>query len=229
MQATDMRKIMASYAGRPGVGRNVLSAIRVMLADLVADGMADPTAGIKRPKLSKDGWHCWTEAEIEAFERKHPIGSTARLAFALALYTAQRAGDLVVMGRQHIRNGKVSVRQQKTGARLWIPLHPKLKAILDATPMSKDHLHLILNEKGKPYADATTLSHAMGRWTAAAGLKGVPLHGLRKAACRRLAEAGCTPFEIMAISGHVTLSEVERYTRAAARDQMAVTAMAKLS
>jgi integrase len=38
------------------------------------------------------------------------------------------------------------------------------------------------------------------------------MHGLRKAAARPLAEAGCTTHEIAAITGHKTLSEVERYT-----------------
>lgn len=50
-------------------------------------------------------------------------------------------------------------------------------------------------------------------------------HGLRKAAARLLAEAGCTPHQIMAITGHKTLVEVERYTRAAAQKKLAVAAM----
>ena len=54
---------------------------------------------------------------------------------------------------------------------------------------------------------------------------GLSVHGLRKAACRRLAEAGCSAHEIMAISGHTTLREVERYTRAAERGRMAKSAI----
>src|SRR5262249_44093398 len=62
-----------------------------------------------------------------------------------------------------------------------------------------------------------------------AGLpKACSAHGLRKVACRRLAGAGCTPHQIMAISGHVTLEEVERYTKAADKTRMARTAMAAL-
>lgn len=37
-------------------------------------------------------------------------------------------------------------------------------------------------------------------------------HDLRKAAARRLAEAGCSANEIAAITGHKTLEEVGRYT-----------------
>ena len=52
-------------------------------------------------------------------------------------------------------------------------------------------------------------------------------HGLRKAAARRLAEAGCTMHEIAAITGHASLSEVQRYTRAADQARLARAAMDK--
>jgi integrase len=53
------------------------------------------------------------------------------------------------------------------------------------------------------------------------------VHGLRKAACRRLAEAGCSANEIMAISGHATMKELVRYTAAADQARLARNAMAK--
>ena len=53
-------------------------------------------------------------------------------------------------------------------------------------------------------------------------------HGLRKAAARRLAEAGCSANEIASITGHVTLEEVARYTRAADQKKLAREAMSKL-
>jgi len=46
-------------------------------------------------------------------------------------------------------------------------------------------------------------------------LRNCSAHGLRKAAARRLAEAGCTEHEIAAITGHASLREVQRYTKAA--------------
>lgn len=54
-------------------------------------------------------------------------------------------------------------------------------------------------------------------------------HGLRKAAARRLAEAGCTANEIAAITGHATLQEVSRYTKAAEQRKLAQAAMRRLS
>ncbi len=53
-------------------------------------------------------------------------------------------------------------------------------------------------------------------------------HGLRKARAHRLAEAGATPHEIAAVTGHATLAEVERYTRAAERAGMADSGFAKM-
>ena len=229
MEHRHVRSIMDGYANKPGAARNLLSALRVLMHLAIAEGIRkdDPTIGIRRPKLSKDGWHSWDEPEIEQYESKHPIGTRARLAFALALYTSQRSADLIRMGKQHVRDGKISVVQQKTGTRVWIPLHPQLRAILDAT--QSDHLVFIVTEYGRPYAHSKSFGNAMREWSKEAGLTGCPLHGLRKACARRLAEAGCTAPEIMSITGHKSLTEAERYVRAADQRTMAEAAMGKIS
>jgi integrase len=225
LERRHVEKIIGEY--KPGHARNVLSAIRALMALAIKNGdrETDPTIGIKRPKLRGDGWHTWTEEEIAQFEAKHPIGSKARLAFALALYTGQRASDLTRMGRQHVSDGKINVVQQKTGRALLIPIHPALRAVFDATPA--EHLTFIVSEYGKPFSNAQSLSVRMKRWTREAGLTKCPLHGLRKASCRRLAEAGCTVHEIMAISGHKSIAEVQRYTLAADQKIMAERAIAR--
>jgi integrase len=81
-----------------------------------------------------DGFQSWTEEEIFQFEAHHKPGSRARLAFALLLYTGQRRSDVLRMGRQHVRDGVLYVRQQKTGAELAIPLYPELQRIIADTP-----------------------------------------------------------------------------------------------
>ena len=156
----------------------------------------------------------------------HPIGSRARLALALLLYTAQRRSDVVRMGRQHVRDGVVHVRQLKTGAALAIPLHPALVAVIEATP--NEHLTFLTTSFGKPFT-----TPGFGNWFREQGnAAGLPRccasHGLRKAACRRLAEAGCSANVIAAVSGHRTLSEVSRYTKAADQERMARDAMSTL-
>jgi integrase len=229
LQARHVMAIMDDHAGKPGVARNLLSTLWVLVGRAITDGLRkdDPTVGIKRPKLRREGWHSWEDHEIAAYEQRHAVGSQARLALALALYTGQRAADLIKMGKQHIRDGQIKVTQQKTGTELWIALHPDLKAILEATP--SDHLLFLISGHSKPYASAKSFGNAVNNWAKEAGLTGCPLHGLRKACARRLAEAGCSAPEIMSITGHKSLAEVERYVRAANQRRMSQAAIEKVS
>jgi integrase len=57
---------------------------------------------------------------------------------------------------------------------------------------------------------------------------GLNVHGLRKLAATALAEAGCTPHEIAAVTGHKSLAMVELYTRSAAQERLALTAIGRL-
>jgi integrase len=130
------------------------------------------------------------------------------------------------MGWQHIKAGILTVRQQKTGAVVAIPVLPELQTALDAVP--KSNLTFLLTANGKPFAPA-----GFGNWFREVCREArVPdhcvAHGLRKAAARKLAEAGCTAHEIMSVTGHKTLREVTRYTEAADRAGLAATAMAKI-
>jgi len=212
---------------KPSVARSWIKAVRHLMqyalaADLV---QADPTLGIKLPKMKTDGIYTWNEEDIAAFEAAHPIGTKPRLAFALMLFTALRVSDAVSIGPQHIREGVLHIKQQKTGVTLAIPVHPELRAIIDATPSG--HLTFLISPRtGKAY-EGNTISHQFRLWCDAAGLPQCSAHGLRKAACRRLAEAGCSANEIAAISGHATLGEVQRYTKAADQARMARSAMAR--
>jgi integrase len=186
---------------------------------------SNPTWGICINAPKSDGYHTWTEDEAAMFEAHHPVGSKARLAFALGIYTAQRRGDVIRIGRQHIRDRVITVRQQKTGTTLAIPGHPELERIIAATPIG--HLTLLTTKTGKSYG-ANDFSEQFRSWCDQAGLPPrCVFHGLRKAALTRLANAGCTVHEIAAISGHASLKEVERYTRGADQARNARSAMAK--
>ena len=185
----------------------------------------DPTANIKQRAIKGDGFHTVTEEEIAQFEAHYPIGSKARLALALLLYTGQRRSDVVRMGRQHIRDGVLTVKQQKTGITLAIPVHPHLQTVLDATP--SEHLTFLVTATGKPYG-GNALSEQFRDWCDAAGLpQRCKPHGLRKAGLRRGAEDGWSANELAAWSGHASLREVERYTRAADQARLARNALAK--
>ena len=185
----------------------------------------NPAATVKLPSVKSDGFHTWSDDEIAQYEAHHPVGTKPRLALALLLYTAQRRSDVIRMGRQHIRNSMMTVKQQKTGITLAIPVHAKLQAVLAATP--SEHLTFLVTATGKPFS-GNHFGETFREWCDAAGLpKHCSAHGLRKAACRRLAEAGCSANEIAAISGHASLDEVARYTRAADQARLARNAMAR--
>jgi len=221
--------MLASRIDKPTAANHWLRMVKALMKFALEEGFRkdDPTAGVRRIKNKSDGFHCWSEIEIATYEAHHPVGSMARLALALMLYTAQRRSDVVRMGRQHIRDGLVHVRQQKTGATLAIPLHPELARIIAATPGK--HLILLTTSHGKPF-----VKEGFGNWFRdrcnEAGLpKHCSAHGLRKAACRRLAEAGCSANVIASISGHTTLAEVSRYTKGVDQVRLARDGMAAIS
>jgi integrase len=170
--------------------------------------------------------HTWSEAELAAFEARWPLGTRERLAYALLLYSGQRGGDVVRMRRQDISGGAIRVVQEKTGVELSIPIHPNLQAAMKAGP-SKG-MNLVGDTNGQPIS-RRDLTYLMKRAATAAGLgpECVP-HGLRKAIMRRLAESGGTAKELQSISGHATLTEIERYTRAADQKKLSAAAIAKL-
>ena len=211
---------------KPGQARNWLKALRGLLDFAVADGFRadNPARGFKLAKMKTKHHRPWTPEELEQYERTHPIGSKARLAFALGLYTIQRAGDVVRMGRQHMRNGELSVRQEKTSAQLTLPIRPELQAILDATPSG--HMTFLVTKSGRQYA-RVDFSMQFRAWCDEAGLPSdCVFHGLRATGCTQLADAGCSAHQIAAWSGHMTLREVERYTKAADQRRLARSAIA---
>jgi integrase len=221
--------VEAMLAGKaPYPRRNWVKAVRPLMQFAVSVGMIaeDPTQDVKvAVSLKGEGFRAWGEDEIAAFRTHHQLGTRARLAFELLLKTVQRRADAIRMGPQHIKKGLLHVRQQKTGEPLALPIMPELQAALDATPTK--HLTFLTTAAGKPFAPA-----GFGNWFREmcddAGLYGFSAHGLRKAGCRRLAEAGCTASEIAAWSGHRTLSEIAHYTRAADQAAMARAAATKL-
>lgn len=132
---------------------------------------------------------------------------------------------MIRMGRQHIRDGVLTVRQEKTGAALRLPVHPALAAAIEATPSG--NMPFLTTDNGKPFKGSNFSLWFRARCTEA----GLPMrctaHGLRKAACRRLAEAGASVNEIAAVSGHRSLNEIARYTRAVDQEKMARSAMTR--
>jgi integrase len=223
--------VMALLDGEPtGSAKMLLTALRsfvryALQAELLD---TDPTTGVRPPKRETTSHHTWEEAEVEQFCCRHPAGTTAHLALMLHLCTAQRLSDIIRMGRQHIRGDAIWVKQQKTGVELTIPIHADLKPLLDALPRTA-LTFLTSPHKGTPLGKGY-YDHLFRAWVREAGLRAhCTSHGLRRLAMKRLAECGCTAPEIMAISGHKTLSEVQHYIDAVNQEKLARRAMASVS
>lgn len=228
-----VERIIADKArnGGPHAANNLLRVLTYALEHAVGQEWirANPALGVKPIRTKSTGFRTWEEEHIEAFERRYASGTRERLALCLILYTGQRRSDIVRMGRQHrIGDDAIRVRQVKTDAMLTLPLHPALRRELDQ--LAHTDLTFILTAFGKPFTAA-----GFGNWFRdvvddVPGLKGQSLasHGLRKATARRLAEAGATANQIMAVGGWKTMKEVVRYTAAAEQKRLARDAVDKL-
>lgn len=232
MQRKHVARLRDEIAAKPGAANSRLKAIKALFAwALDTDEIAhNPARDVRSIRYAVQGHHSWTAEDIAVFEARHPLGSNARLAMALLLFTAGRREDAVRLGPQHVKDGRLRFVQAKNEHRkpvqVDIPVHPNLAAAICALPSR--HLTFLITEHGKPFT-AAGFGNRFREWCDQAGLPNCSAHGLRKAMATRLAEGAATPHEIMSVTGHRTLSEVENYTRAAEKAGLADRAMAKLS
>jgi integrase len=222
-----IEKMMTKRAKTPAAANDLLKKFRFLMRFAIQNDWLDkdPTTGIER--FDEGERHAWIEEEIALFEARWAVGTPERTAFALLLHTGQRLADVTEMVWSDIvNNAAIRVAQNKTGAKLTIPLHSELRAALNATP--REHLSILTTNFGRPFTHK-----GFGNWMAdRIAMAELPdrcvTHGLRKAAARRLAEAGCTTKQIMAITGHITSRMIDHYTKAAEEEQMAMAAMLQL-
>lgn len=223
--------ILGAMADRPAAANNLRKRLRTLwsLARRLGWITHDPFDGAR--SYPAGTYATWTDGQLRQFEARWPPGSRERTCYALALYTGQRRADLAAMRWDQIAGGSIRVAQSKSDAArrddwLEIPIHPALAEALAQWP--RQQIRILATDRALRMT-ADSLGNLMSDAIAAAGLPATcKLHGLRKAAARRLAEAGCTPHEIAAITGHKTLAEIERYTRRAAQPALAIRAIAKL-
>jgi integrase len=208
--------------------RHWLKAIRGLLRFAVPTMLrVDPTEGVGAIKLPKTkGHHTWTDDEIAQYRAYWPLGTQQRLVMEFALETASRRGEVVRLGPQHFKNGRIRIERTHGSDDVDIPVSPELQAACDAMP--KSHLTYIVSSHGKPRSKYG-LGNDFAKWVTEAGLPArCRLHGLKKSGMRRWAEAGGTAHELMAFSGHRTLSQVQHYTSAADKKRLADSGFAKM-
>jgi integrase len=230
MTAKAVRVVRDRKAGLPEAANVRIKAIRRLyswaMEDEVPGVTSNPARDVKYLRGRQGGHHSWSVEEVEQYEKRHPVGTTARLALALLLYTGQRRSDVVLFGKQHLRNGWLRFTQQKNRNRkpitLDLPVLPALQEIIAASRTGD--LTFLVTEHGQPFT-ANGFGNKMRQWCDEAGLPECTAHGLRKAGAAIAAENGATAHQLMSIFGWLTLKEAERYTRAAEQKRLAAGAM----
>jgi integrase len=210
----------------PTMARHFVDTMRAMFewavdAEIVK---TDPTLGVRVLKPRTEGHAVWSDEEVERYRRQWPVGTRQRVAFDLLYFTGLRRGDAVLVGRQHVRDGILTVRTEKTGETVDIRLHPELEETLRVGPTGD--LAFIVGERGNPMT-----KESFGNWFRDACEKaGCPgsAHGLRKALATRLANEGATSHELEALFGWRGGGMASLYTRKANRTKLAGSAMDKL-
>lgn len=219
LQARHVEAMMTELLPHRTAANMLRKRLSALMKFAVRIGMAkvNPVINTRPYKVDSTGFYTWTEADIATFEAKHPVGTKARLAFDLMLWTGQRGGDARVMGPGNVRENRIVITQEKTGAVVSLPVLPPLAASILATP--RGGLVFLLTEQNRPFS-RKGFGNKFRQWCDEAGLADCSAHGLRKAAARRFAEAGCSNQQIKAWTGHTTDSEVARYTAAASQEML---------
>ena len=167
-----------------------------------------------------------TDDDLAMFERRWPRGTRERVMFDVFLYTGLRRGDAAVIGKQHVRNGVISIQTEKTGMWVTIPILPELQATLEAGPTG-DLAFIANTSNGNPLTKES-LGNLFAEACKAAGVR-KSAHGLRKAAATNAANHGATVAELEAIFGWAGGQMASLYTRSANRRALSAGAMNKLS
>lgn len=232
MQMRHVRKRRDELAATPESANAVVKALRRLFNFAIEYELAErnPAKDVPYLKSGSEGFHSWTIEEVNEFEECHPVGTKARLALAILLYTGQRRSDVVRLGPQHVKKGWLTLTQAKNRDRkpvtLSLPILPELRAVIDATPIG--NLAFLVTQFGKPFT-----ANGFGNWFRKrcneAGLPHCSAHGLRKAGAAIAAENGATERQLMAIFGWTTMKEAERYTRAARQKVLAASGIKHLS
>ncbi len=229
MQTHHVARLRNDVADKPEAANGRVKALRQLFKWAIEEGWAteNPAEGVSYlASNNPDGWHTWTVEEVRQFEAHYPIGTKARLALALLLFTGVRRSDAVKLGRQMAREGHLCFTETKGRKRVAkqrkILILQELQAVLDATPSG--NLTYLVTEFGKPFT-SNGFGNRLRKWCDAAGLPHCSAHGLRKAGATIAAENGATEYELMAIYGWETAKEAARYTRKVRREKLSDGAM----
>lgn len=223
----DIRAGKVRREATPAAAHNYVRIMRALFAFAVDNDwvQTNPALAVKTVEPETDGHHTWTLEEVERYQAVHKIGTQARLAIDILLYTGFRRGDAVLFGKQHIRNGIVQYRATKNGEEVIFPLLGPLAESIAATVTGD--LAFLCTLKRQPW-----VKESFGAWFAeqciAAGVPG-RAHGLRKAGATFAAQNGANALQLAAMFGWRDPRMAEVYIRKANKMMLAEQAANRLS
>lgn len=178
---------------------NTLAHLARVLSWAEGRGLIDdnPLRGWKRIYESDRSDLIWLPEHIAAFCKT--AAPELQTALMLALHTGQRQGDLLRLGWSAYKDGALSLRQSKNRVRVRVPCTRALRDTLDALP--RRAAVILTDARGRPW-QARAFKRAWKNAADAAGVTELHFHDLRGTAITMLSEAGATPQEIAAITGH---------------------------
>jgi integrase len=225
-----IKRLRDLKAGLPGAANNRRKYLSAMFAWALEQTpplmKTNPARDVKRIRYATDGFHTWSIEEVEQFRARHAIGTKARLALELLLFVGVRRGDLVALGRQHVKGAALRFVPRKTRyKRARMSEKPILPILADALARSPvGDLTFLVTEYGKPFT-----AKGFGGWFRErcdeAGLPHCTAHGLRKAGATIAAENGASIHMLMAMYDWDTPGQAKVYTDAADRKRLAAEGM----
>jgi hypothetical protein len=145
VRAKHVLELQQAFAATPRKADHLVSMLSTIISWGIPRDYAELNPCAKIEKISGgDGWSPWQQEDID-FARQH-LRPDLWHAVALALYSGQRQGDVLAMGRDRISSGEIAVRQMKTNKFLWIPIHRELQSVLGAVP--RVSVRILTNSKG---------------------------------------------------------------------------------
>ncbi|HEV8491705.1 MAG TPA: tyrosine-type recombinase/integrase [Candidatus Angelobacter sp.] len=218
-QIVDIRNALVEARG-PGAATAFVRAASALFGWAVENGWLKTTPTLRMKRLSGGHLPTWTQQDLDLALAHLP--EHLRRPVVLAAYSGQRRGDLVRLPWSAYDGKSLRLKQQKTGAALVVPCHPLLVGELDRWRAEAKSTMILANKFGRPWRPNNLTKQLQMALADIPGFqRGANIHGLRKLAAVRLAEAGCTLHEIGAITGHKSLAMIQLYTAATDQERLA--------
>lgn len=209
--ARDFVDIRKGMAATPNMANRVLSFGRMVFEHALEEGAVDanPALGVKRlPEKKRD--------RLIGFDELQAIyvnaGPRLRVIIDLLIRTGQRINDVLAIRRADISADGIYFRQQKTGAKVLVPMTPELDEVIARAKHLNGNivaLTLLHNRRGKR-PDYRSVLLQWHQACEAAGVDDATPHDLRAMAATWGKRQGK---DATALLGHSSSQQTTRYLR----------------